>query len=117
MEIPRIDYVDDLDGKPVDPTELTRIEFEVRMGNKKAMKYRIDLRPASVEKFEKAINRFVSNATKLPTTTQKRTPSRTGSSAVADPKLVRGWALSNGFEVASRGTIPTHIVKAYNAAN
>ncbi|MDJ1134724.1 histone-like nucleoid-structuring protein Lsr2 [Streptomyces iconiensis] len=38
-------------------------------------------------------------------------------SVAPDPRAVRAWAESNGFEVPARGRIPKRVYEAFNAAH
>jgi hypothetical protein len=102
---------DDLDGGEADRT----VEFGLDGVN-----YTIDLSEKNAGKLRKALDPYLSVATRI------------GRSGGADPRLRRGatastgrasrdqnqaireWASKNGYEVSERGRIPSSIVEAYH---
>src|SRR4051812_24782070 len=104
---------DDLDGGEADRT----VEFGLDGVN-----YTIDLSEKNAGKLRKALDPFLSVATRV---------GRSGGSAVANNRravaaptgrasrdqnqAIREWANKNGYEVSERGRIPSSIVEAYHA--
>lgn len=108
-----ITFYDDLDGKPIDPEEITVKQFSV--GNKT---YQLDLRPTNVEKFEKDMGKWIEHATKVPQGSSTRS-TRQANRGTPKEELVkiREWARSNDYTVSDKGRVPAYIMEAYYAAN
>lgn len=115
-----VDFVDDLDGKPVDPDEAATVEFSVRWpGSRKTREYSIDLRPSNLTKFETALNKYIENATEVRNgNTVTRTSVSSGSGASKEQlQAIRAWARENGYEISDRGRISAEIQEAYDQAH
>ena len=102
---------DDLDGGDADRT----IEFGLDGVN-----YSIDLSEKNVGKLRKALDPYLTAASKVGRT---GTNGRIASRAAAAPsrssreqnQAIREWAVKNGFEVSERGRIPASVVEAFHA--
>ncbi|MFB4193033.1 histone-like nucleoid-structuring protein Lsr2 [Streptomyces carpaticus] len=75
--------------------------------------YEIDLSEENAEKLR---------ATLAPYVTAGRKQARSGrtfhhTSVAPDPRAVRAWAESNGFDVPARGRIPRRVYDAFNEAH
>lgn len=105
-----VQLVDDLDGKEIGNGEGQTISFSFS-----GVDYSIDLSTKNAEKFEKALQPYLGAATRVGG--RRRTSGSSSSNAGAvDPKAVRAWASSNGYELSSRGRVPAEVVDAYKAA-
>ena len=96
-----VQLTDDIDGKPAAETVSFGLDgrsFEIDLSERNARALRKELAP------------WVASARRV-----SRRPKRSSSGGV-DPKAVRAWALSNGYEVSARGRIPGAIVAEYLAA-
>lgn len=116
----RVEYIDDLDGEPVDGDEgaqTVRFAFD-------GSEYEIDLRPTNADKFSEALAPFVGHARRLgrlspvrgarqATNGHANGATRPDASQLA---AVRSWAKGNGFTVSNRGRIAANIMDAYQAA-
>jgi hypothetical protein len=101
---------DDLDGGDADRT----IEFGLDGVN-----YTIDLSEKNVGKLRKALEPYLTSASRVGRATDHR---RTASRAVQPARsnrdqnqAIREWAGKNGYEVSDRGRIPSSIVEAFHA--
>lgn len=103
---------DDLDGGEADRT----VEFGLDGVN-----YTIDLSEKNAGKLRKALDPFLTNATRVgrSTVVESRSPRRgaaPGGRASRDQnQAIREWAQQNGFQVSERGRIPSTIVDAYRS--
>lgn len=93
---------DDLDGTE----DAASIEFSLGV-----YRYSIDLADPNMGRLEEALAPFVAAAR----------PVRSGKNVKAgrsyDPKAVRAWAQSNGYDVGDRGRVSADIIAAYQAAS
>lgn len=105
----KILLVDDLDGSPIEDGGGT-VRFSIDGSS-----YEIDLSAENTAKLTDALATFIDAGRRV----------RPGSGAAAavkksDPqrlKAIRDWAGENGYEVSSRGRIPSEVVDAYDAAH
>jgi hypothetical protein len=106
----RLSFVDDLDGSPIEDGGGT-VRFSIDGAN-----YEIDLSAENTAKLTEALKTYTDAGRRV----------RGGSTAPAtaakksDPqrlKVIREWAGENGYEVSSRGRIPSEVVDAYDAAH
>lgn len=74
--------------------------------------YEIDLNNDNAKKLRDSLARYVEAGRKR--AKSGKTYHRT--SVAPDPRAVRAWAESNGFEVPARGRIPKKVYDAFNAA-
>ncbi len=95
--------VDDLTNEPADTT----VSFGLD-----GRDYEIDLTDANASELREALSRYVNAARKM----SKGGRPVTRVQSDVDPKSVRAWASSNGYEVSGRGRIPAEVVEAYRAA-
>lgn len=121
-KIQTVTFVDDLDGKELDPDDQHTISW-TWLG----VEYQLDVSGANLDKIE---NGKVTVAKLLDSSTRvggrKRstvgrgavaapsTPARGGSSNTSD---IREWATENGFSVSPRGRIAREVIEAYEAAH
>ena len=102
---------DDLDGGEADRT----VEFGLDGVN-----YTIDLSEKNAAKLRKALDPYLSVATRVgrsggsPLTRRSPAPS-TGRASRDQNQAIREWATKNGYEVSERGRIPSSIVEAYHS--
>ena len=105
---------DDLDGGEADRT----VEFGLDGVN-----YTIDLSEKNAGKLRKALEPFLSAATRLgrnggapaaAATARRATPVATSRSSRDQNQAIREWANKNGHNVSERGRIPSHVVEAYH---
>lgn len=75
--------------------------------------YEIDLNIDNAKKLRESLARYVAAGRKR--AKSGKTYHRT--SVAPDPRAVRAWAESNGFEVPARGRIPKKVYDAFNAAS
>jgi hypothetical protein len=102
-----IRLTDDIDGSEA-AEELT---FALR-----GTEYEIDLNVKNIAALEKALDKFIAVARKVPrgrgTAKAAKAPARR-----TDVATIREWAASNGYEISTRGRIPGEIREAYDAAH
>ncbi|WP_328461111.1 Lsr2 family protein [Actinoplanes sp. NBC_00393] len=103
---------DDLDGGEADRT----VEFGLDGVN-----YTIDLSEKNAGKLRKALEPFLSAATRLgrnggaPAAARRAAPAATSRSSRDQNQAIREWANKNGHNVSERGRIPSHVVEAYHS--
>jgi len=102
---------DDLDGGDADQT----IEFGLD-----GINYTIDLSDKNVGKLRKALDPYLTVATKVGRSNgNSRIASRTAAAPARSNRdqnqAIREWATKNGYEVSERGRIPSSIVAAFHA--
>ena len=102
---------DDLDGGEADRT----VEFGLDGVN-----YTIDLSEKNAGKLRKALDPFLSSATRVGRSggvapARRSAPASTGRASRDQNQAIREWANKNGYEVSERGRIPSHIVEAFNS--
>ena len=118
-KIERVEIVDDLDGKAIDPDDLNRVEFEVKISGRRTVRYGLDLRTSNVERFEKDITRYVNKAEKIQANGRPvsgRVSSGSGASK-EHTRAIREWAVENGYDVSPRGRLAVEIIEAFDAVH
>jgi len=103
-----VQLVDDLDGTSSD--DISTVHFGLD-----GVEYEIDLSGSNAEQLRKALADFVGSARRTGGRLRRAAPSDKSAGA-GDARLVREWALENGYELAGRGRIPSHVVDAYKEA-
>lgn len=99
---------DDIDGGNADHT----IRFTVNGSS-----YEIDLSAENAQRFDQAMEPFVSKARRVggrAAGARRPTQSSTGT---ADQTAIRAWAKDNGYQISDRGRISSSVVAAYKAAS
>ena len=74
----------------------------------------VELNQDEATELREALSRYVKAARKVGKSSQGRTAVRHTSDM--DPKAVRAWAASNGYEVSNRGRLPAEVIEAFRAA-
>ncbi|GGQ56537.1 histone-like nucleoid-structuring protein Lsr2 [Couchioplanes azureus] len=103
---------DDLDGSEADRT----VEFGLDGVN-----YTIDLSEKNAGKLRKALDPYLSVATRVgrsgaePRVARRGAAASTGRATRDQNQAIREWAGKNGYEVSERGRIPSSVVEAYHA--
>ena len=104
---------DDLDGGEADRT----VEFGLDGVN-----YTIDLSEKNAGKLRKALDPYLSVATRVGrsgggearSARRGAAPASTGRATRDQNQAIREWAGKNGYEVSERGRIPSSVVEAYH---
>jgi hypothetical protein len=102
---------DDLDGGEADRT----VEFGLD-----GVTYTIDLSEKNAGKLRKALDPYLSVATRVGRSSADVRGVRRGAAAASgrasrdQNQAIREWASKNGYEVSERGRIPSSIVEAYH---
>jgi hypothetical protein len=109
-----VQLVDDLSGEQLDDGNGETVTFSLD-----GVSYAIDLSKDNATKMRSALDPYVAAARKADLATASKARSTRSSSAASktDLKDVRDWASKNGFEVSSRGRIPSNVQEAYAAAH
>ena len=103
---------DDLDGTEADRT----IEFALD-----GVSYTIDLSEKNAGKLRKALDPYLTAASRLGRGRTGRIPARGTTTAAPiqgnrdQNRAIREWATKNGYEVSERGRIPSSIVEAFHS--
>jgi hypothetical protein len=102
-----VELVDDLAGGPADES----VSFGLD-----GREYEIDLSTANAKKLRGALEGYQAVARRIGSRPVGRPRGRVGQAAtIGDAAEIREWAVSNGFEVSSRGRIPAQLREAYQA--
>jgi len=106
-----VQLVDDLDG--TSSQDVSTVLFGLD-----GVSYEIDLSDENAERLRDSLAEFVDSARRTGGRVKRGVrPAQTGKSANAgEAGQIREWALENGFELAGRGRIPSHVVEAYKEA-
>lgn len=100
---------DDLDGGEADRT----VEFGLDGVN-----YTIDLSEKNAGKLRKALDPYLTVATRVGRTgadgRSARRPAASGRGNRDQNQAIREWAAEHGHEVSARGRIPSSVVEAYH---
>jgi hypothetical protein len=111
----RIEWIDDLDGKPVEAEDCHTVELEVKLPGRRTTRYELDMRTANVARFEKDLSKYLDKATPV-RVGQSTGRATNGSAGTAErSRVIREWAIDNGYEVSARGRIPHDIIEAFDA--
>lgn len=137
-KIVTIEYVDDIDGVPIDAENVDTVDFSYR-----GQEYSLVLTDKNAAQFDKDMARYINAAKKAQArdaraarrktrpaprqsakpkpkpkaATPRKTTPRKIAAAASDSRAIREWALANGHKISRRGRIPAPIIDAYNAAN
>ncbi len=106
-----VQLVDDLDG--TSSQDVSTVLFGLD-----GVSYEIDLSEANAERLRESLAEFVESARRTGGRIKRGTrPGQAGKSANSgEAGQIREWALANGYELAGRGRIPSHVVEAYKEA-
>lgn len=106
-----VQLVDDLDG--ASSQDVSTVLFGLD-----GVTYEIDLSDANAERLRESLADYVESARRIGGRIKRGTrPAQPGKSASSgDAGQIREWALENGFELAGRGRIPSHVIEAYKQA-
>ena len=101
--------IDDLDGSEASETVFFALDGE---------SYEIDLNAKNAAALRKALDRYRAAARTNgngASTARRSRGKASRSRGEIDPKQVRAWAAEQGFEISSRGRIPTEVLEQYKA--
>jgi hypothetical protein len=109
-----VELVDDLDGSASD--DISTVSFSLDGAD-----YEIDLSESNAEYLRNTLDEYVTAARRVGGRIKRNTggprPSTSRPAASREQtKAVRDWARNNGFELADRGRIPSHVIEAFEAA-
>lgn len=106
-----VQLVDDLDGTSSDDVSTVLFGLD-------GVDYEIDLAPQNAERIRNILTDYVESGRRTGGRLKRGSrPGQAGTSASSgDAGKIREWALENGFELAGRGRIPSHVVDAYRQA-
>lgn len=118
-----VEVTDDVDGSVIPDGGGESIEFSVD-----GVDYAIDLKDKNAEKFRKTLGHYIDHAAKIGgrkggshTATVRAAAAAAAKKSTKRPaeqmRAVREWANANGYEVSSRGRVPTAIIEAFDAAH
>lgn len=123
-----VEYFDDIDGKPI--TAGMAQSFRITVDD---IEYELDLRPANADRFLAALSpwleesrrgRSVGSPTIPPSAKKHSSPRRKPRErkpimrrSPEQLAAIRHWARGQGFDVSSRGRIPSHILDRFEEAH
>lgn len=109
-------FIDDIDNTPLSESEVNSIRFSIDGSS-----YVLDLSEKNAAEFRELLAPYVKVASPAPSSRRsgsRRSGSRSsGGAKRSNSRAIREWAQAQGLKVADRGTIPSHIVDAYNEAH
>ncbi|PYE13554.1 Lsr2 protein [Williamsia limnetica] len=121
--VTRLEFTDDLDGKALDVDDINTVSWSWL-----GVDYEFDTSTTNLDRIETGrvpISTLLAKSRRVGG--RKRSPGhkKTGNSSIAasdsnapaDTKTVRAWAQEQGYELSSRGRIPTDIIEAYTQQN
>ena len=106
-----VQLVDDLDGSS--SQDVTTVLFGLD-----GVSYEIDLSDDNAERLRESLQEFVDSARRTGGRVKRGLrPAQSGKSGGSgEAGQIREWAMENGYELAGRGRIPSHVVEAYQEA-
>lgn len=105
-----VQLVDDLDG--TSPEDVSTVLFGLD-----GVSYEIDMSEANTERLRESLAEYVDAARRVGGRVKRGTkPGSQNGSGTGEAGQIREWALENGYELAGRGRIPSHVVEAYKQA-
>jgi hypothetical protein len=105
-----VQLVDDLDGTA--STDVSTVLFGLD-----GVTYEIDLAEDNAEQLRDKLAEFVDSARRVGGRIKRVNKSgSTGARSTGEAGQIRTWALENGYGLAGRGRIPSHVVEAYKEA-
>ena len=104
-------YFDDIDGTPLTDEQVHTVRFSVDGSN-----YVIDLSEDNATRFLDLLAPYVEAAQPAPVARNSRTRAAGGAKRLHS-RRIRQWAQEQNLQVSDRGSIPKHIVEAYNQAH
>jgi len=106
-----VQLVDDLDG--TSSHDVTTVLFGLD-----GVTYEIDLTETNAERLRDSLAEYVDSARRVGGRVKRGTRPGVGSKSAnaSEAGQIREWAQENGFELAGRGRIPSHVVEAYKQA-
>lgn len=137
-KIVTIEYIDDLEGTPVDAKKIDTVEFSYR-----GQDYTLVLTKKNGAQFDKDISRYIAAARNAqtretpvvrtttttppkkartsksagrPKTSRRDATARTGTTRAEQTRTIRQWAADNGHSVSTRGRISAAVLDAFHAA-
>src|SRR4051812_2246443 len=75
--------------------------------------YEIDLTQENADELREMLDTYMHAGRKVGGTRRRQ---RSGAVSTVDPKAVRAWALTKGYEISNRGRVPAAVVEAFRAA-
>ncbi len=106
-----VQLVDDLDGTSAQDVSTVLFGLD-------GVSYEIDLSETNAERLRESLTEYVNSARRIGGRIKRGArPAQSGKgSGSGEASQIREWALQNGFELAGRGRIPSHVVEAYKEA-
>jgi hypothetical protein len=106
-----VQLVDDLDG--TSSLDVTTVLFGLD-----GVTYEIDLSDENAERLRESLAAYVDSARRVGGRVKRGTRPAVGSKSAnaSEAGQIREWAQENGYELAGRGRIPSHVVEAYKQA-
>lgn len=106
-----ITFVSDLSGKEIVDNDAPTVHFSWD-----GVDYSVDLTSQEAESFYKAIEKYLSVATKTSNNRIRKTVTKKSHAGGPTAAEIRAWARDNGYEVPDRGRIPQEVRDAFDAA-
>jgi hypothetical protein len=106
-----VQLVDDLDG--TSSQDVSTVLFGLD-----GVTYEIDLTDTNADRLRDSLAEYVDSARRVGGRVKRGIKPAAGSKAAnaSEAGQIREWAQENGFELAGRGRIPSHVVEAYKEA-
>ncbi|MDY0114724.1 MAG: Lsr2 family protein, partial [Corynebacterium sp.] len=110
-----IQYIDDLDGTPLNEDDVKVVRFGYQGRN-----YYLDLSADNAAKFDEALRPYVEKAhadDSAPATRTRRGTNPNSTKQRERNRIIRKWAKDRGMDVADRGALPKTIIDEYEATH
>jgi hypothetical protein len=105
-----VQLVDDLDG--TSSQDVSTVLFGLD-----GVTYEIDLTDDNAGRLRESLAEYVDSARRVGGRLKRGTrPAASGKPSASEAGQIREWAQDNGFELAGRGRIPSHVIEAYTKA-
>jgi len=105
-----VTYVSDLSGAEITDNDSPSLRF-----GWDGTDYTIDLTAKEAEKFYKAVEPYLTAATKVGRSGGRSRGKASSSGSTSNAAEIRAWAKSNGMEVPERGRIPAEVREAFES--
>lgn len=110
-EIHHIQYIDDLDGQPIEDGDVSNVDWSVR-----GVHYHLDLTSAHAADFAHDMARWLAASALV----GEDDPKRVGPPVTAnreESQAIRIWGRLNGYVVGDRGRLSLGVTDAFEAAH
>lgn len=110
-KIHHIQYIDDLDGRPIEDGDVSNVDWSVR-----GVHYHLDLTSAHAAEFAHDMEKWLAASALVPDDEVENAGSPPGANR-EESQAIRTWARLNGHVVGDRGRLASGVTTAFEAAH